>query len=149
MGPDVNGQVIGTGCVCSAAIGMVTSRLNAKGSAWRGYIEDTGNDLTHDGRSTYSHPAFDGKNGIQSAIAMDGYATRHSPFMYFHLVTDNQPYCDSHVVRFDSLAIDLNSTAAMPTFSLIAPSLCDDGHDESIYVDGRNAGGLSAVNRFL
>jgi hypothetical protein len=140
--PDANGQVTGTGCVYPAAIATIASQLDAKSLAWRGYMEDMGNDLTRDGSTTCSHPALNGKDGTQTATATDGYATRHNPFMYFHSVIDNAPACNSHVVRLDALATDLASPATTPAFSFIVPNLCNDGHDDPTCADGKTAGGL-------
>ncbi|MFW6072596.1 alkaline phosphatase family protein [uncultured Ralstonia sp.] len=147
--PDANGQVTGTGCVYPAAIATIASQLDAKSLAWRGYMEDMGNDLTRDGSTTCSHPALNGKDGTQTATATDGYATRHNPFMYFHSVIDNAPACNSHVVRLDALATDLASPATTPAFSFIVPNLCNDGHDDPTCADGKTAGGLPAIDRFL
>jgi hypothetical protein len=64
-------------------------------------------------------------------------------------VIDNAPACNSHVVRLDALATDLASPATTPAFSFIVPNLCNDGHDDPTCADGKTAGGLPAIDRFL
>ena len=147
--PDANGQVTGSGCVYPPAVLTVANQLAAKGLAWRGYMEDMGNDLTRDGSATCAHPALNAKDGTQTATATVGYATRHNPFVYFHAIIDNAADCNSHVVRLDTLATDLASAANTPAFSFIVPNLCNDGHDDPTCADGKTAGGLPAIDRFL
>ncbi|AIO65137.1 alkaline phosphatase family protein [Burkholderia oklahomensis] len=147
--PDVNGQVVGSGCVYPPAVQTIANQLETAGLNWRGYMEDMGNDLARDGSATCSHPPLNGQDGTQKATATDGYATRHDPFVYFHSIVDNPTDCNAHVVRLDSLANDLANPNTTPALSFIVPNLCNDGHDDPTCADGTTAGGLPAINDFL
>ena len=96
-------------------------------------------------RTTCGHPTLGAKRSDHSAaVAGDGYATRHNPFVYFHSIIDNTAVCNKDVVPMGTttgtmptgtpagitgLATDLKSVATTPNFSFITPNLCDDGHD--------------------
>jgi hypothetical protein len=100
----------------------------------------------------------------QSAVAGDGYATRHDPFVYFHSVIDDQAYCNSHVVALGSpsgampasaiagetgLATDLATIATTPNYSFITPNLCNDGHDFPCTNQAGGASALADIDTFL
>jgi phospholipase C len=55
------------------------------------------------------------------------YAKKHNPFMYYPSVADNASTCKK-VVPETQLARDLKA-GHLPTFSFLAPDLCDDTHD--------------------
>src|SRR5438105_11269737 len=79
-GPD--GQAIGQGSVYPAAVKTVGDQLDAKGRAWRGFMEDMGNDPARDGSGCgHGHPAVNSQDRTQSAASNDQYAMRHNPFM--------------------------------------------------------------------
>jgi hypothetical protein len=137
---------IGNGCVYPAHVSTLAQQLDAANLSWRGYMEDMGNDPSREA-ATCSHPAIGATDNTQSATATDQYATRHNPFMYFHSIIDNQPYCDQHVVNLGALNTDLQQIATTPNFTFITPDLCHDGHDRSC-ADGGD-GGLKAANTFL
>jgi phosphatidylinositol-3-phosphatase len=144
MGAD--GQAMGSGCVYPAAAKTIADQLDAKGLSWKGYMQDMGADPTRE-PATCGHPALNSQDKTQSATAKDQYATRHDPFVYFHSIIDDQKRCDAHVVNLDALTGDLGSAASTPSFSLITPDLCSDGHDASC-ADG-GPGGQKAVDLFL
>ncbi len=139
-----DGQLLGLGCVYPSSVGNLADQLKAAGLSWKGYMEDMGNTPTREAASC-GHPAVGAQDNTQTATAADQYATRHDPFMYFHSIIDDQAYCDSHVVKLDSLAADLAGNT--PNFVFITPSLCHDGHD-SPCADGE-PGGLVSINAFL
>ncbi len=145
--PDANGQVTGFGCVYPAAIKTVVNQLQDQGLSWKGYMQDMGFDLTRDGSKTCSHPAFNSQDKTQTASAIDQYATRHNPFMYYHAITDNQANCDAHVVELAGLENDLKAVATTPNYVFITPNLCDDGHDTGC-ANGA-AGGLVSADAFV
>ncbi len=66
--------------------------------------------------------------------------------MYFHSLLDSGA-CSRSDVPLTQLPGDLGSAATTPSYSLITPNLCNDGHD-SPCVDG-HPGGLSGANTFL
>ena len=137
------GQAVGTGCVFPQAVPTVANQLTENGLSWKGYMQDMGNVASREA-PVCGHPAVDSQDGTQSAVAGDGYVTRHDPFVYFHSIIDDQAYCDAHVVPMGSttgalpagtpagttgLATDLQSLATTPNLSFIVPNVCNDGHD--------------------
>ena len=128
------GQLTGSGCVFPASVPTIGNQLTSAGLAWKGYMQDMGNVATRES-TTCGHPALNTQDMTQSAVAGDGYATRHDPFVYFHSVIDDVAYCAAHVVPLGSatgpsgLAHDLSSVRATPNLSFIVPNLCLDGHD--------------------
>ncbi len=133
-----DGQALGTGCVYPSAVKTVADQLTAAGRSWRGYMQDMPAPCTH--------PAIGAKDGTQSARPGAQYAARHNPFVYFHSLIDG-PDCARNDVPLSALTGDLRSSAASPSFALITPDLCEDGHDAPC-VDGR-PGGLVSADDFL
>jgi len=160
VGPGVTlapGQAVGSGCVFPTSVPNLADQLQRAGRTWKGYMEDMGNVPTRES-STCGRPALNSQDNTQSAVAGDGYVTRHDPFVYFHSIIDNPSYCGAHVVALGSptaasgLAADLASTATTPNLSFIVPDLCDDGHDFPCTNEAPGTTGTSALNdidRFL
>ncbi len=156
-----NGIQQGAGCVYPAKVSTLAHQLSSKGFTWKGYNEDMGNKPVRDGGVTCAHPAVGAKDPAVSAVAADGYATRHNPFVFFHSVIDDTTVCKRDVVPLGStggtmptgtpagvtgLVTDLKSAATTPNFSFITPNLCDDGHDyPCTNTTGAGQGGGSAV----
>ena len=179
--PTDGGQVVGNGCVFPASVKTIGDQLDAAQkklgltSTWKMYAEDMGNDPARDygtvdpmGGTTCAHPPINGQDNSNSASATDQYATRHTGFLYFHSVIDNQKNCDAKVVPLGTvstgkygykdmfqghLATDFASIKTTPAFSFIAPNLCNDAHDaKCVGPDAENnAGGtgLSAGDTWL
>jgi hypothetical protein len=153
LAPGLNsaGQETGAGCVYPSDVPTLMGQMDAKGVTWKGYMDGMGVDPARDHRTTCAHPpvgALDPTEVGESAPPFDEYATRHDPFVYFHSVIDNAPYCDSHVVNLTQLGTDLGSVATTPNYSFITPNLCNDGHDAPCK-DGVGPGGLTQFNSFL
>jgi hypothetical protein len=72
----------------------------------------------------------------QEAAAGDAYTARHNPFLYFSSVGETA--CAANVVPLQRLPRDLEAASTTPNLSVISPSLCNDGHDQSCA--GRPAG---------
>ena len=151
-----NGVESGVGCVYPSAVQNIGTQLSAAGLSWKAYEEEMGNDPNRE-TAACGHPAVNSQDQTQNAVAGDGYATRHDPFVYFHSVIDSQTYCDDHVVALGlatgampaasltgetGLATDLKKTSTTPNFAFITPNLCDDGHD---YPCANQTGGASAL----
>jgi hypothetical protein len=83
---------------------------------------------------------------MQSARLGDQYVTRHNPFVYFHSIID-RPTCARNDVDYRLLAADVRGPASTPSFAVISPNLCNDGHDAPC-VDGR-PGGLRSADAWL
>lgn len=154
------GQIQAVGCIYPTQVPNLSDEFRAAGISWKGYMQDMGNDPSRydpalavsdarpQGPRTCGHGPVGRVDGTQSATALDQYATRHNPFMYFRSVIDDQPYCDEHVVNLDDAFVDdLGSIDTTPAYSFITPNLCDDGHDASC-ANG-DVGGLGGIDRFL
>jgi phosphatidylinositol-3-phosphatase len=121
-------QAVGAGCVYPQQVQTIGNQLTENGLTWKGYLEDMGNVPSREAAAC-GHPALNSRDGTQTAVPGDGYATRHDPFVYFHAVIDDTAYCAAHVVPLTGLASDLKTTARTPQLSFVVPDLCDDGHD--------------------
>jgi hypothetical protein len=140
-----DGQPIGAGCVFPSHVKTIANQLEAKGLTWKAYMEDMGKDRLRE-PAACGHPAIGSIDTTQQATAVDNYATKHDPFMYFHAVTDS-PTCASNVVPLSPLEDALRSVDATANFSFISPSLCHDGHDRPCR--SGEPGGLESANTFL
>ncbi|MEA2279285.1 MAG: phosphatidylinositol-3-phosphatase [Solirubrobacteraceae bacterium] len=145
--PSGDGQVVGQGCVYPASVQTLAGQLAARGSTWKGYMEDMGNDPVRDNGTACAHPMIGSPDRTQQASPTDQYATRHNPFVYFHSIIDDAASCAAHVVGLTGLSRDLVSARTTPNLSFITPDLCHDGHDATC-ADG-GPGGLPAADAFL
>ena len=158
-----NGLLSGNGCVYPASVPTLADQLDTAGLSWKGYMEDMGNVPSRES-ATCAHPAVGAADNTQSAVAGDGYATRHDPFVYFHSIIDNTSLCGTHVVPLGTtasampagtsagvtgLAADLASVATTPNLSFITPNLCDDGHDYPCTNQTGGASALANIDTFL
>ena len=147
--PTLDGQAVGRGCVYPATVPSLPDQLEhalPSPLGWKGYMEDMGKDPNREA-STCGHPPVGAKDNTQSATPKDQYAARHDPFVYFHAIIDDQARCDAHVVGLDQLKTDLASVSTTPSFSVIIPNLCNDGHDTGC-ANGA-PGGLASIDTFL
>jgi len=157
-----DGQVVGQGCVYPASVQTLAGQVAGAGMTWRGYMEDLGGTstreeatcgrpLTSAGQPADPSAATPSQDDTQSATAADSYAARHNPFVYFHSLTDRGA-CNAHVGSLAPLENDLASVATTPSYSLISPNLCNDGHDATCAgtnVAGGKTGGSTAVDLWL
>ena len=156
-GPALFGQAVGTGCVYPSTVPTVGNQLTENGLNWKGYMEDMGNVPGRE-PATCGHPALNSQDGTQSAVANDGYVTRHDPFVYFHSVIDDPSYCADHVVPLGAptvapgstgLATDLQRIDTTPNLSFIVPDVCDDGHDYPCTNEQSKGSALADIDNFL
>ncbi len=162
-GPLVNGQAVGTGCVYPQDVQTVGNQLTENDLTWKGYMQDMGNVAGRES-PVCGHPALNSQDKTQSAVAGDGYVSRHDPFVYFHSVIDNPAYCAAHVVPLGSttgalpagtpagttgLAQDLTSVATTPNLSFIIPNVCQDGHDYPCTNQASGSSALGDIDGFL
>jgi hypothetical protein len=153
----------GIGCVYPSNIENIGTQLSAHKLRWKAYMEDMGNVKTREAAAC-GHPAVGSKDGTQSAVPGDGYATRHDPFVYFHSVIDSAAYCDKHVVALGSptgampegalkgetgLATDLQTYTKTPNLVFVTPDLCDDGHDSPCKNEPGGTTALASIDTFL
>ncbi len=185
------GQVLGDGCVFPApsdksrGVRTIGDQLDDKfgirrGLNWREYAEDMGNDAARDygepdplGGTDCAHPPIGGIDHSNDASPKDQYATRHTPFVYFHSIIDDAKRCAQHVVPLGTLTVgrdgkpdlfqghlyrDLRHSATTPKYLFVTPNLCSDGHDATCAapnIEGimtaaeTNAGGLVSADLWL
>jgi hypothetical protein len=96
-------------------------QLEARHRDWKAYMESMPAPCTHPTSSGPVDPY------------LVGYATRHNPFVYYRDVVGPDisvvsTRCAAHDVPYPQLAKDLASKRA-PSYSLIVPDTCNDGHD--------------------
>jgi hypothetical protein len=135
---DVNGQIVGQGCVFPTEVQTIGDQLVAHQFSWRGYMEDMSTPCLH--------PALNTQDQTQMAKVGDQYAARHNPFVYFHSIIDG-PACVAGDVPLTQLPTDLKHYDTTPNYVFITPNLCHDGHDTGC-VDGE-PGGLVSADAFL
>jgi hypothetical protein len=163
LGVAVDGIAQGEGCVYPSDIETIGNQLTVKRLGWKAYEQDMGNIPSREAAAC-GHPAVGSADGTQDAVAGDGYATRHDPFVYFESVITDTSYCDAHVVALGSttgampkaalkgetgLATDLRSAATTPAYSFITPNLCNDGHDYPCKNEKSGASALADIDAFL
>jgi phosphatidylinositol-3-phosphatase len=97
---------------CWLGVSHIGDTLEAAGSTWKAYEE--------------SMPS--------ACFVGDSYpyAQKHDPFIYYNDVRTNAARCQSHVVPYSQLGVDLQATTTTPNFAFITPNMCDDMHDCSI-----------------
>src|SRR4051812_31702014 len=133
-GTDTNGQVIGQGCVYPYRVDTIGRQLEERGFSWKGYNEDMGDNSVRDHGVECAHIPIGGSD--PGADPQDGYVAKHNPFVYFHRVIDDVPYCKAHDVPLTPLARDLQRISTTPNLNLITPNTFSDGHDQSLeFVD--------------
>ena len=81
------------------------------------------NNIFRQVRSTTGGTARDFVDGATTTCSAQGNAVRHIPAMYYYGGTDHT-YCATEVVPLSRM--DPNH---LPTFAVISPTLCHDGHD--------------------
>ena len=138
--PADDGQYIGTGCVYPSQVKTLPDQLAARGRTWKGYMEDMGKPCRH--------PDIGAVDDTQRAEVGDQYATRHNAFVYFHSIIDT-PACAKNDVDYRELAKDIRSPGTTPSYAMIVPNLCNDGHDDPCVDDEGHPGGLPKINAWL
>jgi len=158
-----DGQITDSGCVYPTSVTTVADQLDAAHLTWKAYMQDMGNVPTRES-AVCGHPAVGAPDHTEAAVAGDGYASRHDPFVYFHSIIDDTARCNSDVVPLGTatgalpagtpsgttgLAADLGSVATTPNLSFITPNLCNDGHDAPCVNQSGSASPFVNVDAFL
>lgn len=141
--PARDGQITADGCVFPNTVTTLGDQLTASRHPWRAYVEDLDRP---DRRATCRRPASNAADDTLRGRVGDGYATRLNPFVYFHSLLDLGD-CDALDGALERLQDDLGKVATTPSYSFVAPNLCNSG-SESPCADG-SAGGLPAADAFL
>ena len=102
----------------------LADQLTAHGLSWGAYMEDM------------PSTCFTG------AAVDDSYGKKHNPFMYFDQVRNDPAQCNRDQ-PFGGFYPALDAST-LPTFSLVVPNLCDDGHNCSLSHSDSWAGGFVA-----
>lgn len=163
-GPTIyHGQALGLGCVYPSSVSTIGDQLSHNHLSWKGYMQDMGNNPAREA-AVCGHPALNGLDSTQTAVAGDGYVSRHDPFVYFHSIIDNQAYCAAHVVPLGTaagalppsapvgttgLSTDLATVASTPNLSFIVPNVCNDGHDFPCTNQASGSSALANTDAFL
>ncbi len=137
--PAADGAMPGPGCVYPNSVLTIGDQVTASGKQWKAYLDDMGH-------ATCLHPNSGALDDTQLPGAGSQYATRHNPFIYFHSLLDLGD-CSNDDVALNQLPKDLRSGASTPTYSFIAPGLCDDA--SAIACPGGQPGGLAGEDAFL
>ncbi|MEO8909580.1 MAG: alkaline phosphatase family protein [Gemmatimonadaceae bacterium] len=140
-----DGQPIGDGCVYPAHVKTVANQLEAAHLTWGAFMEDMGKDPARES-ATCAHPPIGTPDHTEGATAVDQYATKHNPFVYFHAIIDS-PTCGRNVVPLTRLEDALRSADRTPNYTFIAPNLCHDGHDRPC--KNGEPGSLESADTFL
>ncbi len=97
---------------CEVNVKNIADEIQSSGRTWKEYAESMPSNC-------YAY-----NSGL--------YATKHNPFLYYSDIINNPSRCQSHVVPFSQMAIDLRSVQTTPNYAFITPNLCNDMHNCSI-----------------
>jgi phosphatidylinositol-3-phosphatase len=142
--PAKDGTIAAAGCVYPNTVVTLGDQLTASRRSWRAYAEDL--DRGQPRRTACRRPDSNAADDTLKGRPGDGYATRRNPFVYFHSLLDLGG-CDADDGPLERLARDLRAARTTPSFSWIAPNLCNAG-SEAPCADG-SPGGLPAADAFL
>jgi phosphatidylinositol-3-phosphatase len=137
--PNAAGEVPGSGCVYPNTITTLADQVTASGHTWKGYIEDQS-------PSTCVHANDGALDDTELPGAGIDYDSHHNPFIYFHSLLDLGG-CSEDDVSLTKLPHDLRKLSSTPSFSFIAPGICEDGVATSCPWGG--AAGIAAEDAFL
>ena len=137
--PAADGQVPGAGCVYPNTMLTIGDQVTSSALRWKAYIEAMGS-------APCRHPNSNAPDPSQLAAPPDQYSTPHNPFVYYHSLLDLGD-CMSDDVALDQLPGDLKHAATTPSYTYIAPGLCEDA--EALTCPDGQPGGLRATDAFL
>jgi hypothetical protein len=142
--PGADGVMPGAGCVYPNSVLTIGDQVTSAGLRWGALMQDM--TAAEAGRSpNCQHPNSNALDPSQYARPGDGYAARHNPFVYFHSLLDLGD-CIADDQPLDKLPAALSSISSTPSYSFIAPSLCNDGSSSCA---GAKLGGLESADAFL
>lgn len=115
-----NGVVGGAGCVYPVETLTLSDQLASSRLTWRAYVE--GMVDTTGSPANCVHP---GPEEAETVIP-GGYTARQNPFVYFHSLLDLGD-CSANDLPIGQLTADLRKAEKTPSFSFVAPTLCNAG----------------------
>jgi hypothetical protein len=122
---------------CPVSDASVVTQLDIAGLSWKGYFGAT------------TEPCKTPVPGQEDPYQV-GYVTHHNPFAYYPALGANPaggtPSCKAHLRPLGELGDDAGG-GRLPTFSMLIPDTCEDGHDSPCH-DGR-PGGIRTASRWL
>jgi hypothetical protein len=115
-----NGVVNGSGCVYPVETLTLADQLGVSQLTWRAYV-----DGMVDATGSPANCVHPGPEEVETVVP-GGYTARQNPFVYFHSLLDLGD-CSADDLPIDQLTADLRKAEKTPSFSLIAPTLCNSG----------------------
>ncbi len=114
------GVLSGAGCIYPVETLTLADQLGVSQLTWRAYVD--GMVDTAGSPANCVHP---GPEEVE-AVLPGGYTARQNPFVYFHSLLDLGD-CSADDLPIDQLTADLRKAEKTPTYSFIAPTLCNSG----------------------
>jgi hypothetical protein len=116
-----SGVLSGSGCIYPVETLTLADQLGVSQLTWRAYVDGMV-DATTGSPANCVHP---GPEEVETVVP-GGYTARQNPFVYFHSLLDLGD-CSADDLPIDQLTGDLRKTEKTPSFSFIAPTLCNSG----------------------
>jgi len=135
-----NGVLSGAGCIYPVETLTLADQLGVSQLTWRAYVD--GMVDTTGSPANCVHP---GPEEVE-AVVPGGYTARQNPFVYFHSLLDLGD-CSADDMPIDQLTADLRKAEKTPSFSFIAPTLCNSGASGQCPVGGTE--GAASADAFL
>jgi hypothetical protein len=115
-----NGVVSGSGCIYPVETLTLADQLGSSRLTWRAYV-----DGMVDAAGSPANCVHPGPAEVETVVP-GGYTARQNPFVYFHSLLDLGD-CSADDLPIDQLAAALRKAEKTPSFSFIAPTLCNSG----------------------
>jgi hypothetical protein len=135
-----NGVVSGAGCVYPVETLTLADQLGSSRLTWRAYV-----DGMVDSTGVPANCVHPGPEEVETVVP-GGYTARQNPFVYFHSLLDLGD-CSSNDLPIDQLTADLRKAEKTPSFSYIAPTLCNSGATGQCVAGGTE--GAASADAFL
>jgi hypothetical protein len=136
-----NGVVSGSGCVYPVETLTLADQLGSSRLTWSAYVDGMVDPATG-GPADCVHP---GPEEVET-VAPGGYSARQNPFVFFHSLLDLGD-CSANDLPLDQLTAALRKAAKTPSYSFIAPTLCNSGATGQCAVGGTE--GPASADAFL
>jgi phosphatidylinositol-3-phosphatase len=115
-----NGVLSGSGCIYPVETLTLADQLSSSRLTWRAYV-----DGMVDATGSPANCVHPGPEEVETVVP-GGYTARQNPFVYFHSLLDLGD-CSADDLPIDQLTADLHKAEKTPSFSFIAPTLCNSG----------------------
>jgi hypothetical protein len=135
-----NGVLGGSGCIYPVETLTLADQLGSSRLTWRAYV-----DGMVDATGSPANCVHPGPEEVETPVP-GGYTARQNPFVYFHSLLDLGD-CSSNDLPIDQLTADLGKADKTPSFSFIAPTLCDSGATGQCAAGGTE--GAAGADAFL